>query len=142
MVYIADFADFLKIKQETIRKCHTCSELHQAAPLNCSGGMHLCLSVTSTLLLEKKKKSLRNSSRSPEEIFKSHSTFKNYLCAFPSSAQSPLTQLLSLIELSAVVITLLLRTEYISSTFYSLNNKTTHISVPFTLEPGRANGCA
>lgn len=56
MVYIADFADFLKIKQETIRKCHTCSELHQAAPLNCSGGMHLCLSVTSTLLLEKKKK--------------------------------------------------------------------------------------
>lgn len=91
MVCIADFVT-LKIKQETIRKCHTCCELHQAAPLNFSGDMHLCLSATRALLVKKVCGTLLTLLGHLRTFFKSHPAFKHYLCAFALSVQSFITQ--------------------------------------------------
>ena len=55
-VCISNFANFLKIKQETIRKCHICSKLLQAVLLNFSRDMLLFLSATRAFLM----KNLRN----------------------------------------------------------------------------------
>lgn len=87
---------FLKIKQETIRKCHICNELLQAAPLNFSREMHLFLSVTRNLLMEKKKFEECLLLDHLRAFFKSYLAFKISLCAFLLFAHSPLIDILSL----------------------------------------------